>query len=360
MDLPIKVYSGLTLEPWDYRTPFTTGIGGSETSHVYMVRDLAARGLAVTSYAPVKRSKVDPDTRVQWRPYTSLDLSKPAVVINYRDPQLFQAEKPPTSKWWFIAQDCDYPFPEGVLEKIDRYITLCSTHAKQTLAKYPQLMGRVFQSSNGLDPARISAALKEAGPRDPYQLIYTSSPDRGLKLLLENWFRIKEQVPEAHLEVFYGFNNMERVAQIMGGKDWRPTYQSYLESLLQQPGITFHGRVPQPTLYKHIAQSSIWPYLTDWPETSCITCMEMQALGATPITNDFWALKDNVAFGDRVAGIPQNSTLIKCLMIEQIIYRLKNPMPEKYRDHMMIWAADHFKWERVGKQWQNWLEKDCQ
>ena len=40
-------------------------------------------------------------------------------------------------------------------------------------------------------------------------MIYSSSPDRGLELLLSLFPKVKEQVPEAKLDIFYGFENFQ-------------------------------------------------------------------------------------------------------------------------------------------------------
>jgi len=89
--LPIYFISALTLENWDYDSPWATGIGGSETSHIECAIRLAKRGYDVISHCPVPEYKSGRvHEGVKW-----LDINKqpfptePCIVINYRHPQLF-------------------------------------------------------------------------------------------------------------------------------------------------------------------------------------------------------------------------------------------------------------------------------
>lgn len=285
----IAVVSSPSLEKWDFRSP-EKGIGGSETSHVKMAQGLFQAGYNVRSFSPVPFNgrRKDP-TGLTWFDNCEYISREYAVVINYRDPVVFDAEKPAGAKWWFVAQDVDYPqwTPER-LAKVDRYICLCPVHASYTRQKYPDLhsSGRLFISSNGIDSAAIKKAT--AGiPRNPKRLMYASSPDRGLMLLLEQWFRIKERVPEAELHVFYGFHNMEKIVSMVGPGDWRAEYQKKLESLLKQSGVVWHDRVGQKELWREWAASNVWPYYCDFPETSPLhgdTMIETLS-GPVPIRN---------------------------------------------------------------------------
>lgn len=362
MKYPISFVSSSALESWDWTTPWTTGIGGSETSHIEMVSRLHKRGLNVFSYAPTfhkDQSLVGPSGI----PWFHCDLPVPqdkGITIFYRNPDRLDKVKSKSEIWWFVAQDLDYGpdlTPER-LEKIDRYITLCSEHSAYTLRKYPSLKGKVYQSSNGIRSALIQQKMTNSQfVRDPNRLFYPSSPDRGLKLLLEQWWRIREFNPQATLNIAYGFNNMETIVRLMNGNDWRLEYQKELEELINQPGITFLGRVNQDEVYNQWLQTGIWPYPNDFCETSCVTAMEAQALGAFPVTNDLWAVGENVQHGFMVQGVPQKSELIKHLWLSQLktAFEFQDGID---REEMMEWALDRFDWERVVDQWENWIKED--
>jgi len=370
----IAVVSSPSLEEWDWRNP-AKGIGGSETSHVEMVSGLRREGFDVRSFAPVPKRSKDP-AGVVWESSVGLDISQFEVVINYRDPELFKAEKPAGAKWWFVSQDVGYPWEPEWLAKVDRYLVLCSEHASWMRAKYPEVYKtrRLFISSNGIKSEAIRKAIKGIR-RNPLRLMYASSPDRGLMILLEQWFRIRERVPKAELHVFYGFQNMKKIVEMMGPGDWRAEYREKLEVLLAQPGVVWHDRIGQTKLWKEWAKSNIWPYFCDFPETSAITCMEAQACGAIPVTTNFWALKQNVLRGFKFDGLPQKSAVVRQLMVDKVVeLLLVNPEAQwswddpnwdwidngtpSDREEMMALAQERFDWSNVVNQWAGWLKGD--
>ena len=367
----IAIVSSPSLEKWDWRAP-ARGIGGSETSHVKMAQGLKAAGFDIVSFAPVPEAAVADPSGLPWRDTSEFRAADFKVVIDYRDPALLRTEKPSGAKWWFVAQDVGYPWGAEI-DTVDRYLALCPVHAKYTRDQFPELhkSGRLFISSNGIDSEGIRKTLEEfrqtGGKRNSKRLMYASSPDRGLMCLLEQWFRILERVSDAELHVFYGFHNMEKIVAMCGPGDWRADYQRKLEILLKQPGVVWHDRVGQKELWRNWAESNIWPYFCDFPETNCITSMEAQACGAIPVTTNFWALRHTVAYGYKFDGLPQKSAVVRQLMVEKVVELLRNSdetwdkwpggdLPQ--RNWMMVDADKRFDWSNVVGQWSRWLEED--
>lgn len=357
MSVPVIFVSSKTLEPWNFNNPWTKGIGGSETSHIEMVARLKNRGYNTVSFAPIESKPLKDSNGVRWFDTSSFTHTGKGIYIHYRNPELMGGVKPKGQKWWFIAQDVDYEGrwnPEAYAN-VDRYICLCKDHALYTEAKYPEFRGRIYISSNGIrsDYIRTLPSIK----RNYNQLFFPSSPDRGLKLLLENWFRIREINSKAILNVAYGFNNMDTIIKLMQGNDWRVDYKAELTQLLKQPGIFNLGRLGQQQMYKVWQGTNIWSHPTDFPETSCITCMEAQALGAWPVTNSLWAIKDNVKYGWMVDGVPQKSELVRSNWLHSLEQAFHSTN-EKERKDMRDWALENHDWENVVTQWGKWIDED--
>lgn len=348
----IAIYSAFTLENWNWTTPDTTGIGGSETSHIEMSRRLAARGHEIISFVPFSGGDTFVDG-VHWKDSDTLNSRIDQFVdytwFVYRAPQFFDIVLP-RGKYYFVAQDVGYDFTPEQLAKIDGYICLCEEHCKYTAVRYPELKGRIFKSSNGIKCDLIEQIEKENIVRNPKKLIYASSPDRGLELILTDWFRIREFVPDAELHVFYGRNNMHKMMD-RGAEYLKPLDES-LNRLKNQPGVYWRGRINQSDLIREMFSSSIWLYPSNWPETSCIQCMEMQACGVTPVTNRFWAVGENVFHGVMLDGIPQENSITRMSLIHETIKLLNTPQSEVERKEMMTDARDTFNWEKWVNQWE--------
>lgn len=356
--LPIYFHSSISLEPWNWENPWTKGIGGSETSHIELSEILGDRRYNVISLAPISEYQDDLNHNVPWYHHSQDSLKEEKCIwIVYRNPEFFRREKPKGNSWWFIAQDVDYGWtPEG-LKNVDRYICLCKTHARYTEERYPSLKGRIYISSNGIRRKVIENVEKESIPRTPYKMVYASSPDRGLLFILQNWFRITEAISEAELHIFYGFNNMESILEKQGGQASFLSQKIQIERLLTQPGVIWRGRIGQMELYREWFSAGVWPYPTDWPETSCVTCMDAQACGAIPVTNYHWAVGENVFYGSMLEGIPQHDPLLGACWVQECLGALQSPAWVDRRS-MMQDARDTFDWEKIAGQWEGWIEED--
>lgn len=373
----IAVISPSYLEPWGWKSPFETGIGGSEVSHVEMCDRLKKRGFDVHSFAP---SENCPDSPAGV-PYHHVRDFKPGdfkVVIDYRHLPLLDYAPVEGQKVWFVSQDTEYgdDATDDRLARIDRYLCLCKTHANFVQSKIPATRGKVFITANGVRSDFLNAAEKQGFIKNPVtgveiplpkrrknRLIYPSSPDRGLKLLLENWFRIREQVPDAELHISYGLDNVFKIIEMMQGNDWRVGFVAEMQRLFEQPGITFTGRLNQAELYKEWMEASIFLYTNDFPETFCTNIVDSMATGCWPVTNNLWAVGENVeriGAGDLFYGVPQKSALVKSYMIEKACERLNDGVLEINRLTMAEKARRVYDWERVADQWQKWLEVDLE
>lgn len=353
-------FSPVHFEDWDWRNSVERGIGGSETSHVEMAWRLARRGHEVISYAPIPPDCPGEWRGTFWKRYEEADFTQDGLWVIYRAPDVLDKFGPrrPDQPRWLMCQDTWYPSmtPERAA-KLDRVLALCQDHVAHLQASAPYLAEKLWLTSNGVkvDLVRELEARGDVPERNPLKLIYASSPDRGLVVLLDIFKRAKELVPGLELHVFYGMDNIEKL--LAQGSGWAKAsfagLKAKLDKLLKQPGVHWRGRVSQVGLYREWLSAGIWCYPTDFTETSCITCMEAQALGAIPITRPLWALTDNVRHGIWLDGTPAMDRLVRARYVGEI-YRLATTpgLQERLREPMMAWARSYHNWERWVDQWE--------
>jgi glycosyltransferase involved in cell wall biosynthesis len=129
---------------------------------------------------------------------------------------------------------------------------------------------------------------------NPHRMCYVSSPDRGLMYLLKHWKEVKEAVPDAELHIYYGFEIYDYIHRNNPAKI---AFKKKIMALMDQEGITYHGRVGHKELAEEINKCGIWAYPTDFTEISCISAMKAQAVGAVPVVTNFAALQETVRNG---------------------------------------------------------------
>lgn len=123
---------------------------------------------------------------------------------------------------------------------------------------------------------------------------YFSSYDRGLECLLEMWPEVVKEVPEATLDIYYGWDIFDKVnsknPELMR---WRFMMTQKIRSL-KDSGVTEHGRVSHTELAKAMKEIKVWAYPTEFTEIHCITALKAQEAGCIPVTTGCYALEETV------------------------------------------------------------------
>lgn len=183
--------------------------------------------------------------------------------------------------------------------------------------------------------------------RNPRRVIFTSSPDRGLQQLLEIWPDVMKAVPDAELEVFYGFQLFDK---FHAGNPASMQWKAKIVAQLSQPGIVKHGRLSQPELAEEMLTCGIWAYPATFQEINCISAIKAQAYGCVPVVMNEAALQTTVQFGIKIDGDIYDDE-VKEAYKEQLIALLKDSAwQERIRKPMQEWAKQ-ITWDSVAKQW---------
>jgi 2-polyprenyl-3-methyl-5-hydroxy-6-metoxy-1,4-benzoquinol methylase len=353
----IFFYAHFTFESWDFTNPISKGIGGSEVSQIEMASRLAQRGHNVISYAPLPAGKgaILKHREVTWLHTETCTFKEKGIWIIYRCPEVLDnfEETHEDQTIWFVAQDTTYAtLTEERAKKIDRFICLCTDHAFAASRMYPEVADKICISSNGISVDIIKSIEKDDNiVRDPHRMIYTSSPDRGLKPLLTIFKKAKEFIPELSLHVFYGFDNIDKVIEKF------PALQKSKDEIMDiintTPDIHWHGRIGQYELIKEWFKSNIWCYPINFTETSCISSMEAQACGVFPITAPKWALRENVMHGVLLESDIEDPLSVHRYVAEVIRMCRAKDHHSSYRRKMMMDARIRFNWERYVDKWEN-------
>jgi glycosyltransferase involved in cell wall biosynthesis len=184
--------------------------------------------------------------------------------------------------------------------------------------------------------------------RDANKVIYTSSYDRGLEHLLAVWPEVKAEVPEATLDIFYGWDLFSR---FYGDNPERMSWKAKMDKLMEYDGITHHGRVSQPQILEEMKKAGIWAYPAHFGEISCISAMKAQACGAVPVVVAYAALQTTVAYGVKVDGDIYDRETKEAFKRELVALLKDHKRQEEIRKPMMKWAKENLSWAKVATQW---------
>ncbi|MFW6135036.1 MAG: glycosyltransferase [Elusimicrobiota bacterium] len=344
----IAIYCPKTVEEWAPPSIDKGGIGGSETAVIELSKRLAKLGWKVTVFNWCSTMAGEYDGviyknfwEINWKDHFN-------ILILWRYPDILDAD----IKADFIGIDMHdvgdpNDFIERRLNKIDKIFV--KTKAHRTL--YPEIPDEKFAIiNNGIDLERFNQEVK----RNPYKLVYSSTVDRGLGVLMDLFPRIKKEIPEAELHLYYGFKTFEALE-----KD-NPAQMRFFRSLKEKientEGVVNHGRLGQRELAKEFLSAGIWVYPTAFYEISCITAMEAQAGGCIPVTSYYAALKETVINGIMIEG-ENDSKKYQDKWVEAVVNILKNPENYKEYRRKTIEEAKQFSWDNTAQLWDKELKK---
>lgn len=355
----IAFYAGeQAITSWDGESDIKQGIGGSEGMCIQLSRELAKLGNKVVVFNNCSESDGKIFYGVQYFDYRKWNPNlKCDVFISLRRPDVF-SQTLKAKKQYLWLHDTGYgDLPKVDFTSPDKVIVLSQAHKEVIKQSHLLTDDSMFWiTRNGVNPIALKYADDNAKERNPFQIVYASSYDRGLEFLLENWSKIKTEVPEATLKIMYGWNTFDALMNArMNAQEGQYMYQfkqKMLNLIANSTGIQELGRLSQNDTYKVIKESGIWFYPTSFYEISCITAMSAQALGTIPVCTPVGALNETV--NDKY-GIKLKQDSI----VDGLIYYLKNHNElEGKRESMMKWARKAYSMEELGKQWNEFFNKD--
>ena len=329
------------------------GIGGSEEAVIYLSQELTKLGWKVTVYANPESEEGDYNG-VRYENYYKLNVEDFfSHIILWRGVGFSDIN--PKHRGKIILWMHDMPniaeFTSERVKKLDAIAVLSKFHREQVkiyendkITDIPD--SKFFLTGNGIPDLGITA-----WKGNPHRICYVSSPDRGLRYLLRNWKTIREKVPDAELHIYYGWDVYDFLHRKNPAKI---AYKKKIMELMNQEGITNHGRVSHKELAVEMNKCGVWAYPTDFTEISCISAMKAQALGAVPVVTDFAALKETVRNGYKVDVDIQEKEGQK-IYVDTLVDILLHPeKQEEVRN--MKWAQEYFSWEKIAQQWDAFLK----
>lgn len=345
----ITIVAGPGFEEWSPDS-LETGLGGSEEAIVHMANELTKLGWYVTVYANpgAKAGNFNGVDYRMWYEFNPHDDFN--VLVLWRG--IGFADVKPKAKFttlWLHDVPNNPDFTKDRIDFIDRIMVLSDFHKSLLMMNdngvfKPIPEEKIWVSSNGI----ADLVPEEFNPRTNNRLIYASSPDRGLVHLLRNWERIKTEVPDATLDIYYGFDVFDAIHK---NNPERLAWKAKMMQLMDQDGISYHGRVGHDELHRHYMEADIWAYPTHFEEISCISGMKAQALGAIPVVTDYAALSETVKNGIKV-DIDITDPDDQQEYFDSLIKLMKDPARKaEIRKPMMKFAQNYFSWSKVAEEW---------
>ena len=345
--------------PWDYlpATPVDSGLGGAQSAAIYLAAELARRGHDVIFVNHTKAPGDYDGIRFTGAGPQGTDaLLTPAdviIVINAAVGQELRAGgvKAPLVLW--AQHAADQPSMRQLqLERAAWSKVVCVSewqaekYAETWLADNPEVI------YTGVAPCFVAEPIRHPWyiERDPPVLAYTSTPFRGLDVLLEAFPLIRGGYPEATLKVF------SSMAVYSVTDD---PYRGLYEKARSMEGVEYVGSVGQRALAGELARCAALVYPSTFAETFCIAAAEALAVGCELVTTRLGALPE-IYIADAWTCQPDRDGLVEVFadrtvkMLRSLERRRLGAAAE--RVHRIERYRREFSWSARAVQWERLLE----
>ena len=289
--MKILFYIGYAKTPWNKQVWEKQGIGGSEYCVIKLSEQLAKHGHEVYVVGDVEGAWINRVTYINVNnllnkgnergsnsiAFTEFDWVIGVNYINFTkvldknsinfSKALFWAH----NEYWHTWHEGKELEDKGksILEdeRLKAIICVSKWQVEHINLKRAETLGYIPSNSNTYIQV-ISNAIDPNDweninvPKVPNSFIYSSATDRGLEDLIKMWPAIKHAIPDATLNVC------------------TPPYsEAWGYNPAHPKGVTWLGALPPKKLYEQISKSEYWVYPSKYPETYCISAVEMMLGG---------------------------------------------------------------------------------
>ena len=218
-----------------------------------------------------------------------------------------------------------------------------------TLLNIPYSKGVVIK--NAIDPIEKHIKPDQKGEgENKFQLMYCSTPQRGLDVLLHALDLMDRT--DFHLHVYSSF-------EIYGWGEKDEAFKSLFEKCKSDDRITYYGSVPYEELREAWKKMHILAYPSTWQETSCRVAMEAMSAHCAVVTSNWGALPETCGEYGYMYSFEEN----KSIHAEKFADTLEDVMDDywsedtqKNLDNAQEYAYNHYSWSKRVEQWTNFLD----
>ena len=357
--MKIMIWVGYQKNQFNKKTWLKNGIGGSEYCAIKLSDYLDLQGHDVTIVGDVKEGNfwgvkyIHFDNLLRYRgprglqeihelkTYEHYDVVIATNYLNYF--KHLEDAKITFSKNYFWLHNTGYygwyrggniPNQDEYLRKVDKIVGVSEYHRDILKDKFKALYDTPQQLDtyiHSIDNAICLDDYKNHNNESKIKnrIIWTSSPDRGLEFILDNWEDWKQAIPDLSLEICCP----------PYATDW------FKRDISELKDVNWQGARCPNDLKREIAKAEYWIYMSGYNETYCISALEMLMGEVKCITTGTGNIK-NIITPDRGVIIDMNPDYVKKILI-------KNNTDKEYSDK---WRNKSIK-AKLWAETQNWNER---
>ncbi len=366
----------LFLDPidWDYtvETVYQQPLGGSQSALCYLAEALARRGHQVTLLSHTTRpglyrgvsclalTTITSEVMRSLAPDVCIVLNLPLAPSSLEE---FLGCRPLLVFWTGHASDQpqvrELASP-AVADGYDGLVFVSQWQRSRYLAEFPLRPEKTGVLQNAVGPAfenlfPAGMSVRTAKARPPV-LAYTSTPFRGLEVLLAVFPEIRQAVPGARLRVW---SSMQVYRMSAGVEAER--FGALYQTCRQTEGVEYRGSIAQPELARQLREVSLLAYPNTFAETSCIAVLEALAAGCGIVSSRLGALEETTAGLAELVSLADGMDVYRQRFRDAVVAYLQQFLDDRVvaLDDRLRRQVDQINarctWTQRAVEWETWL-----
>lgn len=288
-------------------TPFLRPLGGSQSAVIYLALELVKLGHNVSLITSTQKEfkamgvqcyPMSFDGKEVLLPPEVLSTDFDIYIVKNGIPQLGNLLKSRASKnaqfYFWTGHAHNQPAVRALVEKdvgsaYRKIICLSDWQKQQYVQKFDLAHDNIKIIRHAISPSfenlfADKAEMVAQKSKTP-EIAYTSTPFRGLDILLDSFNKVRTLVKDVRLTVYSSM-------QIYGVNEESDQYKDLYTRAAEIPDVDYLGALTQIELAGSLRSKQILAYPNTFAETSCIAVMEAMAAGLKIITSDLGALPE--------------------------------------------------------------------
>ena len=190
--------------------------------------------------------------------------------------------------------------------------------------------------------------------KDKINLIYHSTPWRGLELLLEVFKKINLKDVELNIcssTSIYG----KKFSQTHNDK-----YQHIFDECKKMKNVNYYGFMQNDKIINLLKEMHICSFPSIWPETSCISAIESMAAGCQMVTTNLGALYETCAHFGTFVSFDRNLDNLEKKYKKTLADSIENYWSETNQKKLKLQSETintTYSWNIRKKEWKNFLDE---
>lgn len=238
--------------------------------------------------------------------------------------------------------ECDH-LKAGGYNQYEKLIFVSNWQMQQFVSHYGIPWRKCIVINNAIEPLLN----KEKQYDQTINLIYHTTPHRGLEILAPVFDKLCERYTNIHLDVFSSF-------EMYDCSERDDEYKNVIDMLQNNKQVTYHGFKEHSVVREYVENAHIFAYPSIWMETSCRSLMEAMSAGLLCVHSNFGALYETAAGWTWMYQYHENKRDHAIAFYHQLCAAIENISSEGIRSRLTSqssYANIFYNWEMCKNHW---------